>query len=420
MASLPRLLCGAAVAASLLPAAAMAEVSFTRSDRFSTVFCRDPRQMPLAFCNGTGRVPVIAGRSNTLTIFGDWLDITNVARLTGAGPGRSLPFTTGKGPDGKDPFVKVVLPGNLPLGNALIRLSRLGGQDTLRVRVVPDVQISAVRVLSAETRNLAYENAFKRGNVFLIRMQGSGLNRVRLSMDSLGLTQQGDATTLQSGEVELRVSSASTVDLREILERDLIVRYPEVQELRYNELRTHPFNSSPFNFFRIYDKPSFRLAEVQNRFDRAGGSACPSLRNPADQQPVENAPMPDGAALISRYGLANPTAATPQTTKELQWPAIRLTIRNTSYAPVPAFQAQVKFGENIVDTVTVPRMIAQGSAVISFRRVMDSRKLLGRHVSCPGVYELMAAPFNWVDPAYTLVLDPSGTTELPEPVLFQF
>lgn len=390
---------------------AQAAVDHTENNRIT----RSRGQGTRLFTPGDGRVPVISGRSNTVTVTGDWLDITNRAEFVRGSSRRNLNFSTGKN-NGR-PFVRVTMPSDLANGRATLRLSRLGGSDEVRLRVVPNVVVSSVEVLSPRTGNISYENAFKVNDDFIIRVNGTNVDAIGLLPGALQLSNVVINGVPTATRKEFLVRSANTSDRVDIDEDSLTVTFPDVRLPRFNfifydNIGTHVYSNREFAFFRIYDNPYFRVSNVRNKFLPSATNIenCDRIVDPANGSRVINRQVTEGAErIISRFRLANPTAEQPQVTKEVTWPNIRFTISNASYAPAPAFQAEVKFGLTQVATINIPRMIARSSATVSFRRAVESRKIFARHVACPGVYEILKAPFDWTDPAYTLILDPANT-----------
>jgi hypothetical protein len=354
----------------------------------------------------SGTVPIVAGTSNTITVYGDWLDITNEIRMTIDGNTTEIRnFTKGNNPS------RISFTVNTSAtGTGRIVMSRFGGQDEIKISVFTDVVITEAKVLSASTGNIAYENAFKVNTDFLVRVRGSNVKT--LQFKTMGnLSSVGVRGTPTSQEIIFICRRTQTTNRADILENAFNINIPGSSELGYNELMTHNISSIPFDFFRIYDKATFAITDVGNKFKRPEiQTGCRTIVDSARGiVGAVNIINPEQA--IKQFSLQNPTSTAPQTQKTVTWPDIRITLKNTSYAPVPAFTAVVKFGTTELGTVSFPSMIAQSSATVSFRRPTESRKILARSINCPDVYELILSPFDWVDPDFTLILDPQNTVD---------
>lgn len=290
-------------------------------------------------------------------------------------------------------------------------MSRPGGQDEIKISVFNDVVIAEASVLNANTQNLAYENAFKVSTDFLVRVRGTNVNS--LQFKTIGtLSSTGVRGTPTSQEIVFVCRRTNTTDKVEIKENFFNINIPGSSELGYHQLKTHTLNNNAFDFFRIYDKATFAITEVTNKFKRPENNqtSCRILID-SSRGIVNNINVANPEQIIKLFSLANPTSSSPQTQKTVTWPDISITLKNTSYAPVPAFTAVVKFGITELGTVSFPAMIAQSTATVSFRRPTESRKILARSITCPDVYELILSPCDWVDPVFTLLLDPQNRVD---------
>jgi|GEM_PF-2229707 len=220
----------------------------------------------------TATVPIVARNSNTITVFGDWLDITNGIRMTINGTTTEIRnFTPGRNPSRISFTVSTT-----STGTGRIVMTRLGGEDRINISVFNDVVISEAKVVSASTLNIAYLNAFKVNTDFLVRVRGTGVNSLEFKGDrSLSVTGVRGTPTAQ--EIIFICRRTQTTDRAELMENSFTINIPGSANLDYDQLRTHSRNTNPFDFFRIYDKASFRISDVSNKFQRPEAqSGCPS------------------------------------------------------------------------------------------------------------------------------------------------
>jgi hypothetical protein len=120
--------------------------------------------------------------------------------------------------------------------------------------------------------------------------------------------------------------------------------------------------------------------------------------------------IPDPARCVTPFGVPAPTQTTPVTQKIVSLPAPSIRIKNDSYAPIfTTFTVEFRFGLNVLQTVTISKMIAQEVRTITYTRP-ESRKLLYRSITCPYCYEDPGAPYDWQDPStITVIIDPSNS-----------
>lgn len=350
-------------------------------------------------------VPIVSRTNNTITVYGDWLDITNGIRMTINGNTTEIRnFTSGRNPSRISFTVSTTA-----TGTGRIVMSRLGGEDEIKISVFNDVVITEAKVLSATTNNIAYLNAFKVNTDFLVRVRGTHVNSLQFNANR-SLSSVGVKGTPTSQEIIFICRRSQTTDNAELKEDAFTINIPGSSRLGYDELGTHRRNNEPFDIFRIFDKANFRISDVGNKFKRPDNqSGCPGLV--VGNAGVNSINLLNPEQAIKQFNLVNPTSASPQTHKTVDWPDIRISLHNDSYAQVPAFTAVVKLGSTVLGTINIPSMIAKSTTTVSFRRPTERRKILARSLTCPDVYEVLLSPYDWVDPAYTLVLDPQNAVD---------
>lgn len=83
---------------------------------------------------------------------------------------------------------------------------------------------------------------------------------------------------------------------------------------------------------------------------------------------------------------------------------IYLVTNPTPFPITGSFKVQLKNGINLLKEDIVNGIAANGHKILSYSRP-ENRRMLMRDFNCPSCYDLNVAPYNWVDPQYTVVVD---------------
>lgn len=266
------------------------------------------------------------------------------------------------------------------------------------------LSIASTEVLTMGNSTPAYLDAYAKNTEIRLRITGTNVNLISFKPTSLNYTISTPSISATATQKEIGFKFSVKNDKVSISQTDFVFTAAG-REFKYSQYKGNgAWSSSNLPFFRIYDKPDFVVdAAVRGIYNRKQG-VCGPINNSANIM-IER---PGRCESDSAFRLANPTSANKLVEKEVIMPDVIFTIVNDSYAPqFTPITVQVKFGINIRGTITINRMIAQERKEIVFRRA-ESRKILVRHFDCAQCFEKLVSPFDWVDEAYTVVIDPDG------------
>lgn len=374
---------------------------FNLQDCFATVTSMTNSLLPASSFSPAQTVPIFRDKVTVVRVKGSWLDTTNDIDAEGLNGQPAFGISIKSKGNTIDPYVEFQLNSNRP-GRYRVRLKRPGGEDVITIEYTDHIALNNVQILTLSNATPAYLDAYAKDTELRMRLTGTNVNRLVFKpIANLNYTIAnetiGNATTTQK-DIGIKYSRKS--DKLELRQRDFVFIVAG-REFRYSDYKGNQlWSEGNLPFFRVYDKPDFTVSQtVTGIYNRKQGS-CFAI-NQGGNFLIEN-PL----RCVTEFNIANPTAATPQTEKIVTIPDVKFTIINDSYAPqFSPITVHVKFGLNILATITIPRMIAQESRVISFRRA-ESRKRLVRNVNCAECFEFNEVPFNWIDQNYTVVVDP--------------
>ena len=348
----------------------------------------------------TQTMPIFRSRPNVVRVRGPWLDTTNDIDAVGLDGQPNFNIGVGnKSGANNDPYVEFTLNSDRP-GRYTVILKRPGGEDRITIIYTNHIAIASTQVLTMGNATPAYLDAFPINQDTRLRITGTNVNLLSFRPSDVNYSAIStiSATAAQS-DFKFRYSTRrDKIDIKQI---DFVftVAGRQFKYLEYKGVSIWVVDNFPF--FRAYDKPDLTVDnQVIGIYNRKQGSCGAINQN-------NNFMIQNPSRCVTEFNLANPIPETPQVEKIVTMPDVRFTITNNSYAPVfTPITVHVKFGLNILETLTIPRMIAKEQKVIVFHRP-ESRKKLVRHSSCAECFELNEVPFNWLDKPYTLVLDPS-------------
>lgn len=100
-----------------------------------------------------------------------------------------------------------------------------------------------------------------------------------------------------------------------------------------------------------------------------------------------------------------PTQTNPHVEQLVDVGGVRWGVRNnSSFAITTPFRVQLKNGINIIQEQTVQSLGANQQVLFTFNRP-ENRRTIVRDFNCPRCMDKNVAPFNWVDPIFTVVVD---------------
>lgn len=352
--------------------------------------------------NSGARIPIFKSKTNVIRVSGPWLDITNSIVAEGLNGQTDFNIAVGNKRGPNDPYVEFTINAN-KTGSFRVKLKRLGGEDVVTIEFTDHISINDAQALTISNSTPAYLDAFSINTDIRLRITGTNVDKVSFKPTAVNYTITnatiGSATTTQK-DVGFQYSRAR--DKVEISQSDFVFTAAG-KEYKYSQYKGNgAWNTSNLPFFRTYDKPDFIVMDVVSGIYNRKTGACGAI-NQFNNFMIENP-----SRCVTEFNIANPTPENPQVEKIVTLPDVKFTIKNDSYAPqFTPITVQIKFGLNILQTITIPRMIAQQQTVIVFVRA-EKRKKFVRNLNCAECFELNEAPFNWLDNNYTVVIDPGG------------
>ena len=266
-------------------------------------------------------------------------------------------------------------------------------------------KITDIVFISTGTNNVAYLDAFPINTDFKLRITGTNLTTLRLVPvaplnGNLTVVNQNVAgSTATQREMLVRFSTTGSKDLK-IAHFQVVTSSGSRPLLQTQKEFVNPPRC------QIYDKPNLKVVNgsIVGVYNRPATKVdCPPLGTGISQHTTaENS--------FCLNNVPNPTLEAPIQEKTVTVPPIKFQIKNDSYAPIfSPFTIQIKRGINVIKEIPVNRMIAQEVKTITFTRD-EQRKIFVRHRDCTVCYEKLTAPFNWLDPELTIVIDATNAT----------
>lgn len=118
-------------------------------------------------------------------------------------------------------------------------------------------------------------------------------------------------------------------------------------------------------------------------------------------------PTEDSVCVNPFSSLPAPTADNPHVEGLVRVRSILWGVVNNSEFPMPAraFKIQLKVGINVLaEEIVEPAEFTNDRKIRGYSRPENQRMVM-RDLNCPKCYDLQVAPYNWVDPPYTVVVD---------------
>lgn len=139
-----------------------------------------------------------------------------------------------------------------------------------------------------------------------------------------------------------------------------------------------------------------------------GPSGVYRLTSPPEVcQGVTVIPTADAVCVNIFSSIPDPTATNPHVEGVVRVPTITWGVVNNSPFPMPArsFKIQLKVGINLLqEEIVEPAEFTHDRRIRHYSRA-ENRRMVMRDLNCPKCYDLQVAPYNWVDPPYTISVD---------------
>lgn len=350
------------------------------------------------FCGGqfsrTQPVPMISGRNGDVIVRGDLVDtITRVDAP--AGVTATIAARHGGGGLNTNVALHFSVGSNAAAGNQDIKLRyalEVSGPDVFKINVIP-LQVNAIAIAPQNT-------TIAKGSRVTIAATGTGLSSLRLvSSFQSHFTNLQNVTTGNGATFAFSGDAQSDTHLNNFSFFDSSITGKHV-----DQVCSFPTGSGTLNYTvglpdLVAGKPKkvYRFTGIEN----CGGL---NLSTTASQFCTELA----GA-------LPNPTQANPHIEQVRDIGGIIYIVTNPSAISISTpFKVQLKNGINVLKEDVINGLDAGKFKVLSYSRPENRRKLM-RDINCPSCYDLNTPPFNWVDPQYTVVVDPDrAVTEATE------
>lgn len=269
-------------------------------------------------------------------------------------------------------------------------------------------RVNDVIPLSISTNNIAFENAFKINQDFILKVVGTDLDKLKFEPSNSNYTIVDHRVAgSTSTEWRIRVKYAIVSNKVEILRANfkLISAVPSLNGQQLTRIQSEfPSNNRPF--FKTFNKPNLKPVSITGTFNRKRGAGCPQINNLSGNDQI----VKDVNLCIAK--VANPTTTNQTTQAEVTIPKFVLTIRNTSNALISQdFNVEMKNGINLISTQRVTQNLVAGQSItLTFDRPFN-RKVFMRNQNCPDCYELRSGEFGWSDPAYTFIVDANNEVD---------
>jgi hypothetical protein len=139
-----------------------------------------------------------------------------------------------------------------------------------------------------------------------------------------------------------------------------------------------------------------------------GPTGVYALTNPAEFcAGAEYIPVAESVCSNPFSSIPAPTAAVPHVEGLVRVPSIRWGVMNNTPFPMPSkpFKIQLKLGINVLEEAIVnPEEFTDNKKFANYNRP-ENRRMVMRDFGCPKCYDMRVAPYNWIDPVYTVVVD---------------